>query len=161
LSNGDRCTIYELSDVVELERPSGEVQEQARSQLAEVVEVSGADPPDERVRGRIGSPSVGSVVDPSAVRIVGWALGHQEPAAGVEIEANGRVIWRRDLGVARWDLAEAFPDYSWAGKAGFAGDVDVLDAIGPNGRSDLDVKAILADGDRASIGTIRLRHARQ
>ena len=92
--------------------------------------------------------------------MVGWALGHKGPVAGVEIESDGRVIWRSAVGVERPDVAKAFADYSWAGKAGFAGDADVVEAIGPNGRSALDGKAILVDGNRASIGTIRMRHAR-
>jgi glycosyltransferase involved in cell wall biosynthesis len=158
LWDNDQCAIYELSDVVEAERPGGEFQDPAHPPLAKVVDVSRADPPDERIRGRIERPSVGSVVHPSAVRVVGWAVGHEGPVAGIELVSDGNVIWRTAVGVERPDLAKEFATYSWAGKAGFAGDADLFDAIAPNGRSELKVNAVLPNGGR--IGTIKLRHPR-
>ena len=155
--DGGRCAIYELSPAVEVESQSGEGRGPAHPLLAEIVEVLSTKPPDARVRGRIGRPSAGSVVDPSAVRVVGWALGHEQPVAGIEIESDGRVIWRGSVGVERRDLAKVFPDHDWAGEAGFVGDADILDAIGPEGRFDLDVNAVLADEDRVRIGAIRGR----
>ncbi len=139
-----RCAIYELPGAT----------------AVEVVELSSADARDGRVRGRIGQPSVGSVVDPSAVRIVGWALGKQEPVAGVEIESGGRIVWRGSVGANRPDLAEAFPDCGWAGRAGFVGEVDVQDALGEDEVLELDVTAVLASGERTRIGGVRLVRAR-
>ena len=153
--DGTRCAIYELSKATAAVSPDRDRGDPARSPLAEIVDVSSAEPPDERVHGRIGRPSVGSVVDPSAVRMVGWALGQEEPVAGVEIEADGRVIWQGSVGVERQDLAKAFPDFGWARNAGFVGNVDVLDAL-TEGRVDFETKAVLGDGSRAPIGTISL-----
>jgi hypothetical protein len=61
------------------------------------------------------------------------------------------------VGVDRPDLAKAFPDHSWAGKAGFVGDADVLGAIGREDRFELEVNAVLADDSRVRIASIRGR----
>ena len=100
---------------------------------------------------------MGSVVDPSAVRIVGWALGQEEPVSGVEIEADGRVIWRGSVGVNRPDLSTAFPDHDWAGKAGFSADADIRSAIGAEEQFELNVNATLTHGTRICLATIKLR----
>lgn len=150
-----RCAIYELSGAVAVDGSSEEGREAAAPALAEIVEVSSPTPPDERARGRVGRPSAGSVIDPSAVRMVGWALGHEGPVAGIEIESDGRVIWRGSVGVERPDLAEAFPDHGWARKAGFGEDADILEAIGPEGRLALNVNAVLPDESRVRIASIR------
>jgi glycosyltransferase involved in cell wall biosynthesis len=142
LRNDSRCAVYELPRVV-----------------AEVVELSRADAPDGRVRGRVGQPSAGSLVDPSAVKIVGWALGNEAPVATVEVESGGRIVWRGPVGVDRPDLAEAFPDRAWAGKAGFVGEVDVQDALGDDEALELDVTAVLGNGERTRIATVRLARA--
>jgi Glycosyl transferase family 2 len=152
-----RCAIYELSGAVQGDGSSEEGTEAAAPALAEIVEVSSPTPPDERARGRVGRPAAGSVIDPSAVRLVGWALGHEGPVAGIEIESEGRVIWRGSVGAERPDLAEAFPDYGWARKAGFEEDADVLEAIGREGQFGLKVNAVLPDESRVCIASIRGR----
>ena len=123
------------------------------------MELSSADASEGRVRGRVGQPAVGSVVDPAAVRVIGWALGERGPVAGIEIKSGGRIVWHGPAGADRPDLAEAFPDYSWAGKAGFVGEIDVQDALGDGEPVELEVTAVLASGERARIGGVRLVRA--
>ena len=86
--------------------------------------------------------------------VAGWALGSRARAIGVEFTTDDALLWRAPLGAPRPDLAEAFPDHPEAGEAGFRTTVNLGRAAGG---FELSVRAVLEDGGRPPIGTIRGR----
>jgi hypothetical protein len=154
LWRGAHCAIYELPKIGRTRDLKPAPTEPPR---VEVVEVARANPTKERARGKIDAPPAGSLVDPSKLRLVGWALGHDEPVSEVEVEAGGGVIWRGPAGVERPDVRDAFPDRPWASKAGFRGEIDIREAIAAAERFELEVNAVLAGGERIRIGSLRGR----
>jgi hypothetical protein len=122
---------------------------------AVILDVSRRDPPDPAARGRIEKPAVGDVVDLSDTYVVGWALGHDAPVKQVQLECDGDVAWARPPGVMRADVAQRFPNHEWADAAGFRGSADLAAAIGEAKTFELAVIAVLSNGSRVAVGSIR------
>lgn len=124
--------------------------------LVEILDVSVVEPVPNGLRGRfIDRPIEGSVVDAHVIDLLGWVLGERTSAVAVELVTDDRVFWRAELGEPRPDLAEAFPDHSEAGEAGFR---TTINALGTAPEFELEVRAVLHDQTRIPIGTIRGRH---
>jgi SAM-dependent methyltransferase len=121
--------------------------------LTEVVDVQQL-APARGILGFLDDPKAGRQHDDGAVQITGWALGRQaRRAAAVELRAGGRTLERLPLGVERKDVAAAHPTFKGADRAGFRGRVG-LTGMAP---LDLAVDAVLEDGSRVSLATVRAR----
>ena len=106
------------------------------------------------ILGFLDRPTAGDRCRDETMRLVGWTLGTEtNRAIGVELRANGSFLEHLPLGQRRPDLAATFPDREDAGRAGF------IATISPPGVSPLDltVDAVLEDGHRVQLATVRAR----
>jgi len=104
----------------------------------------------------IDEPKTGDVLDAAAVDLLGWALGEETRVVGVECALDGKVFWRAAVRAERPDLAEAFPDYPDAGRAGFR---TTLNLVGTPAEFEVELSAVLKGQGRVPFGAIRGRHA--
>lgn len=111
--------------------------------------------PGSAADGFIDMPKVGTRIDGAGYLLVGWALGKEAPAVSIELVRDDEVFRRLQLDQERPDLDAAFPDDPRAGTSGFRA---LLPTFGFD-ELDLEVRAVLAGGTRASIGTLALRRA--
>jgi hypothetical protein len=82
----------------------------------------------------------------------GWAVGADQAVEHVEISLAGRVLRRTSCRTPRADLAAERPDLPGIGAAGFYATLGALDLPRP---FELQVDAVLADGRRAPIASVR------
>ena len=87
------------------------------------------------------------------VAIQGWVLGRERKAESVELLSGTEVIGRADVSAARPDIAEKFTETAQAANCGFRL------VVRPEGRgeSTLLAQAVLDDGTRAPIETVRVK----
>lgn len=104
----------------------------------------------------IDEPKPGAVLDANAVDILGWALGEGSQVVAVEFAIDGKVFWRAAVRAERLDLAEAFPEYPDAARAGFRTTVNL---VGTPPEFEIELWAVLKGQGRVRFGTIRGRHA--
>jgi glycosyltransferase involved in cell wall biosynthesis len=124
--------------------------------LVEIAEVERVEPLPAELKGRfVDEPKPGAVLDAKAVDVIGWAIGADKPAVGVEFSYEGKPFWRTSLRAERPDLGEAFPDRSEAAHAGFR---TTLNLLGTPPEFEVEVAAVLKGQQRVPIGTIRGRH---
>jgi Methyltransferase domain len=100
----------------------------------------------------LDGPVAGYRRDGDSLRIVGWVVGDESPAREVEIVSDHTVVGRAPVNVPRPGVADRFPGLPGAEAAGF----DMTLAAKGKGVSDLLVSAVLEDGTRAALGTIRV-----
>ncbi len=105
----------------------------------------------------LDGPVVGHRVEGDSLRIVGWVVGEESPAKEVEVVSEHKVVGRAPVDVPRPGVAEQFAGAPGADAAGF----DVELATEGKGVSELLVSAVLEDGTRAALGTIRVDVTRQ
>jgi len=86
------------------------------------------------------------------LKLIGWALGTENPVSQVEILAGGSTVARAPVAIERPDIAEKFPQVAEAKTAGF----QMVIAPSGNGESLLKIEAALENGDRASIGEVHV-----
>jgi hypothetical protein len=123
--------------------------------LVEILDVSVSRPPE--LHGAfVDEPKPGSVLDAHAVDMLGWALGEDARVVAVEFLIDGRVFWRAAVRAERPDLAEAFPDYPDAGRAGFR---TTLNLVGTPQDFEIELCAVLKGQRRVSFGIVSGRHA--
>lgn len=91
-------------------------------------------------------------VEKSRLELFGWVLGKNSEVDHVEVLAAGSVIASSPLGVAREDLAKLHPGRESAATCGFR---VVIEAKG-KGRSQLELRAVLADGTPVGMGAIHV-----
>lgn len=96
-------------------------------------------------------PTVGEKSDYFGIRIMGWALGMDEPVAAIEIMDGDNLLQRTSMNLARPDVAAERVDQPWAAQCGFDTVAGLLWA--PLDFT-LSVQAVFADGRREGIGTI-------
>jgi len=121
----------------------------------EIVRTQMAEVDGHCLHGRhIDVPKTGQHVDGHVLRVVGWVLAKDQPAAAVEIVAYGKVIGRTLVDVERPDVAAAYPGIAGAARSGFSTRISLLNAL-PH--LDLEVIAVLADQRRPTVGAIRVR----
>jgi hypothetical protein len=109
-------------------------------------------PRSEQLRGHLDAPASGALLPAHAVTVVGWALGQGHRVAAIEFEAGGETIWRAPVGVARADVADAFPEQE-VEAPGFETTLNVQEL--PDGAV-VGVLAAFADGSRALLAELRL-----
>jgi hypothetical protein len=86
------------------------------------------------------------------VELYGWALGKAAAVHSIEVVSRGSVVATTTTGVRRPDLAEVFPDDPAASVGGF----EVALEAQSGGESRLDVLAMLSDGNKVSLGHLRV-----
>jgi glycosyltransferase involved in cell wall biosynthesis len=124
--------------------------------LVEITEVERVEPLPAELKGRfIDEPKPGAVLDAKAIDVIGWAIGADQPAVGIEFSYDGKPFWRTSLRAARPDLGEAFPDREEAAHAGFRTTLNLLSTAA---EFELEVAAVLKGQRRVPIGTIHGRH---
>jgi hypothetical protein len=91
-------------------------------------------------------------VEDGPLRVVGWVVGDRAPAREVEVVSDHKVVGKAPVDVPRPGVADRFAGMAGADAAGF----DLK--LEPSGRgvSELLVSAVLDDGSRSAIGTIRV-----
>jgi hypothetical protein len=100
----------------------------------------------------LDGPVVGYRTEGDSLRIVGWVVGNDSPAREVEIVSDHSVVGRAPVNVKRPGVADQFAGVPGADAAGF----DMTLAAKGKGVSDLLVSAVLEDGTRTALGTIRV-----
>jgi glycosyltransferase involved in cell wall biosynthesis len=121
--------------------------------LVEIADVSNRAAPD-LLGGHIDRPLAGATVDAHTVEFSGWAIGDGTPVVAIELATEGRAFRRVPVGLARPDLAQAYPDNPGSGIAGFGTDVSL---VGGPPEQEIEVRAVLKDQRRAAIGSIGAR----
>src|SRR5215204_2976891 len=99
----------------------------------------------------IDAPRIGgrNVYD---VEFAGWVIGIGQPVQEIEIHQGGVVIRKAPLDQQRPDVARDYPNSPGSGTSGFRTCVSV---IGLEPGSNLQLRAVLADGTRSRLGTSR------
>jgi hypothetical protein len=84
----------------------------------------------------------------------GWIIGREGPVRGIRTSSSDQQLTIHPLGVRRPDVAADYPDQPAASFSGFSAWV----SIDPRGRGwQIDVDAVLADGEPVGIAQIRGR----
>ena len=123
--------------------------------LVEIDDIEFGAPQPGKIRAfSLDAPRIGgrNVYD---IEIAGWALGATQPIKEIEIHQGGTIIRRAPLDQQRKDVARDYPELPGAGISGFRTWVSV---VGLEPETDLQVRAVLGDGTRSRLGSIRLRH---
>jgi glycosyltransferase involved in cell wall biosynthesis len=123
--------------------------------LVEILDVS-ASPPAQLHGAFVDEPKQGAVLDAHAIDLLGWALGADARVVAVEFLIDGKVFWRAAVRAERPDLAEAFPDYPDAGRAGFR---TTINLVGTPPEFEIELSAVLKGQQRVPFGILRGRHA--
>jgi hypothetical protein len=123
--------------------------------LVEIDDVELAAPQPGKIHAfALDAPRIGPR-DVYDVELTGWILGVGQPVTDVEIHQGGVVIRRAPLDQQRPDVARDYPDIPGAGVSGFRTWVSV---VGLEPAAALQIRAVLADGTRARICGVSLRH---
>lgn len=128
----------------------------ARRESIRVVDVSLAEPDDGLRKAHLDAPAPGEELAANALKIVGWAVGGEEPVESVEVLAGGEVVARAPVEIERPGVAGAYPDTPGAGTAGFR---LVVQGSG-EGRHELAVRGLVG-GKQAPIASIVLEIRRR
>lgn len=96
------------------------------------------------------------MLDANAVDMLGWALGEGARVVAIEFLMDGKPFWRAAVRAERNDLAEAFPDYSEAGRSGFR---TTLNLVGTPQDFEIELSAVLKGQRRVPFGLVSGRHA--
>jgi Glycosyl transferase family 2 len=112
-------------------------------------------PPPPGVRGwRIDHPDPGSTVEPADLRLAGWVVPERLPVAAIDLVLDERVVGRAEMGVERPGVAKAF-DGAFAASSGFRLASNLI-ALRPEAEMELVLRAVLGDGRRGDVGSVRL-----
>ncbi|HET7416406.1 MAG TPA: hypothetical protein VFJ61_02110 [Solirubrobacterales bacterium] len=88
----------------------------------------------------------------SRLELFGWVLGKDSEVGRVEVLAGGSVIASTAPDVSREDIAKLHPERGSAATCGFR---VVIEAKG-KGHSELELRAMLADGSAVRMGAVRV-----
>lgn len=137
---------------IEATRPPG------RHPLLEVLEAAPVQQDQQRLAGRnVQAPQRGLRSHNGSLEIVGWVVGRESRASEIEVIADGEVIGRAPVNLARPDVGRRFERSPGSRSAGFR---IVLTAEG-EGASELLLIAALEDGPRIPLWRIRIDAARK
>lgn len=100
----------------------------------------------------LDGPVAGMRIEDGPIRVVGWAVGERAAVREVEVVSEHKIVGKAPVDIPRPGVADRFTGVAGADKAGF----DLR--LEPSGRgiSELLVTAVLDDGSRCAIGTIRV-----
>jgi predicted SAM-dependent methyltransferase len=137
---------------IEATRPPG------RHPFIEVLEAAPVQQDQERFAGRnLHAPRPGLLSHDGSLEILGWVVGRDARASEIEVIADGELIGRAPVNLARPDVGRRFERSPGSRSSGFR---IVLKAQG-EGVSELLLKAALEDGPRIPLWTIRIDAARR
>ena len=120
----------------------------------EKVDVAKSGSEDEKLHGRnVDGPKSGSQFDSDTIRVAGWIVGRSSRVSVVGIVHDGTILQKASVDVRHARAHKLFPDVAGAEKSGFRTTVEVP----ASPEFDLVMLAVLQDGDRAPLGTIRVR----
>jgi hypothetical protein len=123
--------------------------------IGQVLEVIPAEPePGELLGSNVDAPRAGSTLGAYAIDVSGWALGRRLPVVEVELLDGEARVCSVPADLSRPDVAAAFPDVDHARFSGFHALTSSLQ-LDPD--FELIMEAVLQDGSRAKIATIRGR----
>ncbi|OIP72569.1 MAG: hypothetical protein AUK43_02835 [Oscillatoriales cyanobacterium CG2_30_40_61] len=105
----------------------------------------------------IDAPAVGKLVV-SQVLISGWVIGKQAKAVVVELIHQGQVIRQIPVGDIREDVAQSYPDASFALESGYAALIKVPET---QSISEIQIQVVLADQIRVKLGVIHFQPTEQ
>jgi hypothetical protein len=135
------------------ESPQGEGTSAA---IVEVLEVSHpASKPEQLWDFAVDQPVAGSRREKFALRVSGWVLGRHARATTVQVFYQGSLLRTLPLDYPRRGLAETHPGYADENARGFKGLVGV---IGLSPEFELNLRAVLEDGNSVPFASIRARH---
>jgi hypothetical protein len=100
----------------------------------------------------LDGPVAGMRVENGPLRVVGWVVGERAPVREIEVVSAHTVVAKAAVEVPRPGVAERFDGVEGADAAGF----DLRLEPSGKGVSELLVTAVLEDGSRSAIGTIRV-----
>jgi hypothetical protein len=105
----------------------------------------------------LDAPTAGARVEERPLRIVGWVVGDRARVRAVEVVSDHKVVGTAPVNVSRPGVAERFDGVEGADAAGFELELE------PSGKgvSELLLTAVLDDGSRSAIGTVRVDVARR
>ncbi|MCC6312617.1 MAG: sulfotransferase [Thermomicrobiales bacterium] len=123
--------------------------------IVDVQSIQPAAPEQERILAfAIDAPRLGGR-DVYDIEFAGWVLGRETPATGIEIHVEGTVIRRAPLDQQRIDVSRTYPDTPGSAISGFRTWVSV---IGIEPGAALQLRAVLEDGSRVRLGTVKFTH---
>jgi Methyltransferase domain len=105
----------------------------------------------------LDGPVAGTRVEDGPLRVVGWVVGERSPVREIEVVSEHKVVGKAPVNVPRPGVAERFPEVAGAEAAGF----DLKLEPSGKGVSELLVTAVLEDGSRSAIATIRVNVVRR
>jgi predicted SAM-dependent methyltransferase len=117
-----------------------------------IVDVSHSAEANDHVKGRLRAAP-----HDQGLTITGWVFGHKSRAAEVEVLAGGEIVGRAPVDMKRPDIAKAFKENPQAETSGFR----LILAPDGEGESELVARAVLEDGTRVPIGTVRAKTSRR
>lgn len=139
-------SVYEMAPLAAADGRRGRARDARRVGLKPLRGTSAADLP--AVFFEV--PTEGAMLPAHAVTVAGWVVGERSPAAAIEFEHGGDLLWRAPVGRERPDVAEAFPGAA-VGRAGFQTTINVCD-LPPEAR--VTAVGVFADGSRFPLGEL-------
>jgi hypothetical protein len=125
--------------------------------LLEISDIRRGEAPPHLVRGfALDAPIQGPQHEQYALTLRGWLLGAHSPVAAVEVWHGVTLVRSSPVSGPRPDVAVHFPDLPHAQSCGFDFGVGLL-GVPPS--FELQVHAVLHDGARVPVGTVRGRRA--
>jgi hypothetical protein len=100
----------------------------------------------------LDAPAPGEQLATYALELRGWAIGEHEPAIGAEVVHDGQALRRVPLDVSRPRLASTHAEANGRAEIGFA---TAQSALALPTSFELEVRAVLESGRRASIASLR------
>lgn len=122
----------------------------------EILNVSAAGRDKEALQGSLRAVPAESTAD-GALTIQGWALGRKTKVTDIEVLSEDQVIGRVPVNLARPDLVRKLQGLPDGATPGFK---LTMHAEG-QGDSELEVRAVLADGNHAELANISVKVSRK
>ena len=104
----------------------------------------------------LDGPLSGALIDAATVRLTGWVVPVSELLIAVELSSGDRLIGRAETGIHRPGVAERFDGDPLGATAGFQAELN-LAALRVDAEAGVGVRAVLANGARPPLASVRLR----
>jgi hypothetical protein len=126
-------------------------------EVVRIEEVESHPPGHALLGSAIDAPRPGDTADTYSFNVNGWALGRDSPVKSFQVLDGRRVLGEVPPNQVRPDVAAEFADVADAERSGFEVLVRAIE-LGPP--FEVDIAAVLGDGTRARLGTLRGRRNR-